>query len=340
MPIQPPADSLGRVLNALRISVTDRCNLRCQYCMPQSLYGDDYPFMPRSQILSFEEIRAIASAFVSLGVQSLRITGGEPLLRKNLHVLIGQLRALGDSLDLALTTNATSLDRFARPFLDAGLDRVNVSLDALDSQIASEIGGRKVDPESIWRNVMHARDIGLRVKVNTVLKRGVNDDQAVLLAERCRSEGVALRFIEYMDVGQSNNWEQEHVVQGREVFARLHEKWPLVPVSDQSLRETARRFKYADGAAEVGFINSVSEPFCRGCGRARISADGTLYTCLFASSGVSLKNWIREEGLSHDELCLRLASHWGRRDDRYSELRGEENSGPSAGRQEMWTIGG
>ncbi|MEX0331840.1 MAG: GTP 3',8-cyclase MoaA [Puniceicoccaceae bacterium] len=338
MASHPPVDTLGRALQSLRISVTDRCNLRCQYCMPAEIYGKDFAFLPKREILTFEELQMVAAAFVKLGVHQIRVTGGEPLLRKDIAVLINQLRDLGPEIDLSLTTNGTRLGQLATALKNAGLNRVNVSLDSLDPQTASTLAGRPVEPERIWKNILHARQSGLSAKVNCVIKRGLNEDAVFPLAERCRQEGITLRFIEFMDVGTTNEWHQKQVVTGREVLEKLSQRWPLRPVSNQSFTETARRYRYEDGAGEVGFINSISEPFCRGCNRARLSADGTLYTCLFASRGWPVKRWIRQDGLSAVGLQDRIADCWGRRDDRYSELRGA--GAETSGRPEMWTLGG
>jgi cyclic pyranopterin phosphate synthase len=305
-----PTDLLKRPLGTLRISVTDRCNLRCQYCLPAELFGPDFAFLPRQEILSYEEISRLASVFIGLGVRRIRITGGEPLLRKDLPVLISQLRQLNPELDLSLTTNGGRLGDLAASLKEAGLDRINVSMDAVDPDIASRLASCQVDPERTWRNVLFARDLGLSPKVNTVLKRSVNRDQVLPMAGRCREAGIPLRFIEYMDVGRSNDWNTEEVVTGPEVLEELAAVWPVEPVSGQSLRETARLFRYRDGLSEVGFINSVSEPFCRGCDRARISADGMLYTCLFAEKGVSLKEMLREQQLDEPALRERIARLW------------------------------
>ena len=333
-----PVDRLGRPLQALRISVTDRCNLRCQYCMPGEIFGRDFAFLPREEILSFEELARVASAFAGLGVRQIRVTGGEPLLRKDIDVFIRLLRSIGGGMDLALTTNGTALGRLAVPLKQAGLDRVNVSIDALDAAVASTMAGRPVEPERVWDNLLLARETGLEVKVNCVIKRSLNMDEIMPLARRCRDSGITLRFIEFMDVGNTNDWRQEEVVTGREIMEKLSARWGLVAAEGQSPNETARRFRYTDGAGEVGFINSISEPFCRGCNRARLSADGTLYTCLFAGAGHSVKRWLRKEQLDQAALGERIAACWGKREDRYSELRGQLTEGST--RPEMWTLGG
>ncbi len=340
MAVVSPTDQLGRPLGSLRVSVTDRCNLRCSYCLPAELFDAAFRFLPRDEILSYEEITDIAAAFVDLGVRSIRITGGEPLLRKDLPVLVANLRGLEPSLDLALTTNGLALGSLATALHAAGLDRVNVSLDALDPDMASAVAGRPVDPQVIWDNILAARACGLRVKVNTVLQQGVNDTAALPIAARCRAEGITLRFIEYMDVGQSNEWQQQGVVAGARVRDQIDARWPLEPVPDPAAADTARRYRYRDGAGEIGLINAITEPFCGGCDRARLSAAGTLYTCLFASEGVSVKDWLRVEHIDRVELRQRLGRLWGERVDRYSELRTAETSGQRSGRPEMWTVGG
>lgn len=334
-----PSDRLGRPLGSLRISVTDRCNLRCQYCLPAELFGPDFRFLPRQEILSFEEITRLAGAFLDLGVRRIRITGGEPLLRRDLPVLVRQLRDRDPCLDLAMTTNGGRLGTCAEALAAAGLNRVNVSLDALDPEVAARMAGRPVDPEAVWSNLLKAAQCGLLVKVNTVLKRGVNEDQVLPLATRCRRAGFTLRFIEYMDVGQSNGWNREAVVTGAEILQLLRRHWDLEPAADRTAEETARRFRYTGSGSEVGFINSISEPFCRGCDRARISAEGLLYTCLFAQDGISVKDWIRTEKLDDATLTSRLTALWGRRTDQYSQERKLEGKA-ALPRPEMWTIGG
>ncbi|MGA1238553.1 MAG: GTP 3',8-cyclase MoaA, partial [Limisphaerales bacterium] len=321
MSVLRPIDLLGRRLSTLRISVTDRCNLRCQYCMPAELLGREVAFLPRDQILSFEELTRVSAAFVLLGVGKLRVTGGEPLLRRDLPLLVSLLRGLGEHLDLAITTNGTGLDRLAPSLREAGLNRVTVSLDALDATVGSRMAGRPVDPGRTWAALLKARDLGLAIKVNSVIRRDINDDQVLLLASRCREEGIPLRFIEYMDVGNSNGWLREQVVTGDAIRMRISACWRLEPVTEPLASSTARRFRYVDGAGEVGFINSITEPFCRGCDRARVSAEGTLYTCLFAGQGVSLKKWLRTEKVGVAELADRLADVWVHRRDRYSEER-------------------
>jgi len=308
--------------------------------MPAELFGPDFRFLPRSEVLSFEEIRDLARIFAALGVRRFRITGGEPLLRRELDVLVSQLRGIDKCIDLSITTNGTRLEGMAQVLKNAGLDRVNVSMDAVERESAINLAGREVDPEATWRAVLAARDAGLATKVNMVVKRGLNEDQVVPLALRCRQEGIPLRFIEYMDVGTTNAWSRNDVVTGASVRELLASRWPLRPAREHVPGETARRYLYDDGAGEVGFINSVSQPFCSGCNRARISAEGMLYTCLFSANGVSLKKWIREEKLDAQEIADRLRRVWELRDDRYSERRSMESGQKAAHRPEMWTVGG
>ena len=338
-PVQA-SDRLGRPLRSLRISVTDRCNLRCRYCLPAEVFGPDFAFLPRSEVLSFEEIVRVAEAAVHLGVKAIKITGGEPLLRRDLPVLIRKLRGIDKEIDLSLTTNGLRLATCLPDLKAAGLDRINISLDALDPEAAIRMAGRELDPEQVWAAVLATLEAGIPVKVNTVIQRGINESEILPLAGRCREAGIALRFIEYMDVGTRNGWKRESVFTGSEVLEQLRQHWSLSPVGNPVVGETARRFRYDDGAGEVGFINSISEPFCRTCGRARIAADGTLYTCLFAESGVNLKPWLRHEELATPQLAERLLQHWRGRRDRYSEERAQYSVQEGSGRPEMWAIGG
>jgi cyclic pyranopterin phosphate synthase len=332
-------DTIGRGLEVLRVSVTDRCNLRCQYCMPAEVYGPDFKFLPRQEVLRFEEIERLLKAFVRLGVRAIKLTGGEPLLRRDLPVLIAKIRRLDEDLDISLTTNGLRLEAQAEALVEGGLDRVNVSMDGLDASLATRIAGREINPEATWRAVLKAKAVGLKPKINAVIQRGLNESEILPLAKRCREAGISLRFIEFMDVGTSNDWNHEAVVTGKEIHDLLHKQWPLQPAGHQP-GETARRFAYADGSAEVGFINSITEPFCKGCNRARLSADGSLYTCLFAESGQSLKPWLRDENLDTEAIAGRLASHWGKRSDRYSEIRHDQVDQSDTKRPEMWALGG
>jgi len=332
-------DQLKRPLKDLRVSITDRCNLRCQYCMPGELLGPDFSFSPREELLTYEEIDTIVVAFVELGVQKVRITGGEPLLRRNVSDLVGLLRKTGPELDLAMTTNGLRLNDHLLPLRQAGLDRLNVSLDALDPVIGQEMAGRPVDTERIWASVVRAKNMGFGTKLNTVIKKGVNECQVLPLAERCRRAGIELRFIEYMDVGASNGWHPEEVVLAGEIQEIINRRFPLISLPEDTPEGTARRYRYEDGQGSVGFINSISQPFCQGCNRARISATGELHTCLFANAGHPLKRWLREENLDKRELRARIKKVWSGRTDRYSEIRNPLATTPSS-RTEMWQIGG
>jgi cyclic pyranopterin phosphate synthase len=342
----PPttADRLARPLRDLRISVTDRCNFRCPYCMPAEIFGERYRFLPRPEILSFEEIERLARLFVGLGVRKLRLTGGEPLLRSELPVLVARLAAIPGVQDLALTTNGALLAGLAEPLARAGLRRVTVSLDSHDDAVFRRMsGGRGPGPERVLAGIEAAERAGLvPVKVNCVVQRGVNDAGIVELARRFQGTGRILRFIEYMDVGTRNRWNLEQVVPAREIVERIDAELPLEPQEPAYRGEVARRWRYRDGSGEIGVIASVSQPFCGDCTRARLSAEGRLVTCLFASVGVDLKTPLRA-GASDAELQGLIAGIWQRRTDRYSELRSEAtahgDSEPAA-KIEMFQLGG
>ena len=341
-----PLDTLGRPLHDLRISVTDRCNFRCTYCMPKEVFGRDYAFLPRDQVLSFEEIHRAARAFVELGVQKLRITGGEPLVRRDLPALIGLLAALrtpdGRELDLTLTTNGAALRALAIPLRDAGLRRVTVSLDSLDDAVFGAMNGIDFPVARVLDGVEAALAAGLTpLKVNMVVRRGVNEDSVVPMARWARDLGVTLRFIEYMDVGHSNGWRLDEVVPAADLIATLTAAWPAEPADPAYRGEVAGRWRYLDGAGEFGIISSVTMPFCRDCTRARLSADGKLYTCLFATEGRDVRAVLRD-GSSDEDLVAFLADTWRTRDDRYSELRTLSTRGdrPDLPRVEMFAMGG
>lgn len=341
-----PLDALGRPLHDLRISVTDRCNFRCTYCMPKEVFGRDYAFLPRDQVLSFEEIHRAARAFVELGVQKLRITGGEPLVRRDLPALIGLLAALrtpdGRELDLTLTTNGAALRALAIPLRDAGLRRVTVSLDSLDDAVFGAMNGIDFPVARVLDGVEAALAAGLTpLKVNMVVRRGVNEDSVVPMARWARDLGVTLRFIEYMDVGHSNGWRLDEVVPAADLIATLTAAWPAEPADPAYRGEVAGRWRYLDGAGEFGIISSVTMPFCRDCTRARLSADGTLYTCLFATAGRDVRAVLRD-GSSDEDLVAFLADTWRARDDRYSELRtlSTRADRPDLPRVEMFAMGG
>jgi GTP 3',8-cyclase len=329
-------DRLGRPVRDLRISVTDRCNFRCLYCMPREVYGRDYAFLPRAQILSFEEIARVAGAFHGLGVRKLRLTGGEPLLRRDLERLVAMLAALPDA-EVTLTTNGALLARKARLLADAGLARVTVSLDSVDEDVFRTMHDVEVPLAQVLEGIDAAAGAGLPVKVNTVVKRGLNDDGIVDLAARFRGTGHVLRFIEFMDVGSTNGWRLDDVVPAAEIVARIGDVFPLEPLEPNYRGETARRWRYADGNGEIGVIASVTEPFCGDCTRARLSADGKLYTCLFATTGRDLRPLLRGDA-TDDELLGHLSHAWRRRDDRYSELRTAETA--ALPKVEMSYIGG
>ena len=339
-----PLDRLGRPLHDLRISVTDRCNFRCTYCMPKEIFGRDYAFLPRDQVLSFEEIERAARAFVALGVGKLRITGGEPLVRRDLPDLIAMLAALrtpdGAELDLTLTTNGAALRALARPLADAGLRRVTVSLDSLDDAVFGEMNGIDFPVARVLDGIDAALEAGLMpVKINMVVRRGVNETSVVPMAAWARETGVTLRFIEYMDVGHSNGWRLDEVVSAADVVAAVTAMWPAEPVDAGYLGEVADRWRYADGGGEFGIISSVTVPFCRDCTRARLSADGKLYTCLFAVDGRDVRAVLRD-GSSDEDLLAFLADTWRARDDRYSELRARSTTSPDLPKVEMFAMGG
>ena len=333
----PLADRLGRALHDLRISVTDRCNFRCVYCMPKEVFGRDYEFLPRAELLSFEEIERLARVFVGHGVRKVRITGGEPLLRRKLEVLVAKLASI-DSLDLTLTTNGALLAPKARALAEAGLTRVTVSLDSLDDAVFRAMNDVDFPVDRVLAGIEAAAAAGLApVKVNVVVKRGLNDDGIVEIARFFRGTGHVVRFIEYMDVGHTNGWRLDDVVPAAEIVDRIDAAFPLEPLEPAYRGEVARRYRYRDGGGEIGVIASVTQPFCGDCTRARLSADGKLYTCLFATRGHDLRALVRG-GASDEELSRTLAGVWGARTDRYSELRSAATAGLD--KVEMSYIGG
>ncbi|MGH3007068.1 MAG: GTP 3',8-cyclase MoaA [Gaiellaceae bacterium] len=335
--MKPLLDTLRRPLRDLRISVTDRCNFRCVYCMPRDVFGRDYAFLPRGELLTFEEIERLARIFAARGVEKIRLTGGEPLLRRELETLVAMLARI-PGLDLTLTTNGVLLPAKARALANAGLGRVTVSLDSLDDDVFKTMNDADVPVARVLAGIEAAHAAGLApVKVNTVVKRGLNEESVLPLAAHFRGTGVVLRFIEFMDVGATNGWRLDDVVPAAEIVAALDAEWPLEPVDPGYRGEVARRYRYRDGAGEIGLIASVTQPFCRDCTRARISADGTLYTCLFASGGHDLRAPLRD-GATDEELAATIDGIWGRRADRYSEIRSAET--PARPRVEMSYIGG
>jgi cyclic pyranopterin phosphate synthase len=314
-------DSLGRPLHDLRISVTDRCNFRCPYCMPAEIYGESYRFMPRPELLTFEEIERLARIFVELGVEKIRITGGEPLLRHGLPDLVAALAAIPGLADLTLTTNGYLLAQQAEPLARAGLRRITVSLDSHDEAVFRRMSGRDFGPARVLEGIAAASAAGLSpIKINCVVQRGVNDHQITDLARRFRGTGHIVRFIEFMDVGTKNHWELSQVVTASEIIERIGAEFPVEPEGPNYPGEVAERWRYVDGAGEIGVIASVSQPFCRGCTRARLTIDGQLVTCLFAAGGADLRAPLRE-GASDEALRERIEQVWSRRADRYSEQR-------------------
>jgi len=313
-----PLDTLGRPLRDLRISVTDRCNFRCTYCMPKEVFGRDYRFLDRRELLTFEEIARDARVFVGLGTRKIRITGGEPLVRRELERLVEQLAML--DVDLTLTTNGSLLAGKAQTLADAGLRRVTVSLDALDDATFRALNDVEFPVDRVLEGIDAAVGAGLPVKVNAVVKRGVNEDQIVPMAGFFKGRGQTLRFIEYMDVGHTNGWRLDDVVPAREIVAALDEAFGIEPVEPSYRGEVAQRWRYRDGSGEVGVIASVTQPFCGDCTRARLSAEGRLFTCLFAVRGTDLRALVRD-GASDEELAGAVTSIWTARTDRYSELR-------------------
>jgi cyclic pyranopterin phosphate synthase len=330
-------DTLGRPVRDLRISVTDRCNFRCVYCMPKEVYGRDYRFLERRELLTFEEITRLTRSFAGVGVEKVRLTGGEPLIRRELERLVAMLAEL-PGLDLTLTTNGSLLPQKAQALADAGLRRLTVSLDSLDDEVFRSMNDVDVPVERVLDGIEAAAVAGLTpIKVNMVVKRGVNEESVLPMARYFRGSGHILRFIEYMDVGHTNGWRLDEVVPAAEIVAAIHTEFPLEELEPNYAGEVAQRYRYVDGAGEVGVIASVTRPFCRACTRARLSAEGRLYTCLFATNGHDLRGVLRR-GASEGELAETIARVWRARGDRYSELRSQETA--SLPKVEMSYIGG
>src|SRR5712671_4861665 len=338
---QNPLDRLGRPLHDLRISVMDRCNFRCPYCMPKEQFHEHYRFLKSQERLSFEEIVRLARLFAGLGVRKLRLTGGEPLLRANLADLVGDLTMIPGIEDIALTTNGVLLGQHAVDLHANGLRRVTVSLDTLDPEVFTRMSGGFAALDQVLHGIDAAIAAGLTpVKINTVIERGVNDHTALDLVERFRGKPVIVRFIEFMDVGNRNAWRPEMVVPSRELAARILTRWPMHPVAENYRGEVAQRWRFDDGAGEVGFISSVSQPFCGACSRARLSSEGKFYTCLFAAQGLDLRAAMRA-GASDPDLENLIRGRWLGRTDRYSELRDElRHTEPQPKKIEMYYIGG
>ena len=334
-------DKFGRPMRDLRISVTDRCNFRCPYCMPAEIYGEAYEFLPRADILTFEELTRLVGIFAELGIVKLRITGGEPLLRTELPKLLSMLTATDGIEDLTLTTNGYLLGQFAQPLKDAGLDRITVSLDSLDDDVFKAMNGRGFTTQRVLEAIDIAADVGLSpVKINCVVQKGVNDHTIVDLARHFKGTGHIVRYIEYMDVGNRNGWRSEHVVPADEIIAKIDAEMPLEPVASNYHGEVARRYRYKDGSGEIGVIASVTKPFCGDCTRVRLSTNGKIFTCLFAGEGVSLMDPMRA-GAADDELRDLITGIWTVRSDRYSEERAASPNDQSSPRKiEMYQIGG
>ena len=332
-----PLDTFKRPLRDLRVSVTDRCNFRCVYCMPKEVFGKDFQFLPRGEILSFEEIERLVRVFVGLGVQKVRLTGGEPLVRRHIERLVEMLAKVSD-LDLTLTTNGSLLAGRARALRDAGLKRVTVSLDSLDDEVFKSMNDVDFPVARVLEGMDAAEAAGLApIKVNMVVKRGLNENSILPMARHFRGTGRILRFIEYMDVGSSNGWRLDDVVSAREIVATIDRELPLEPVEKNYPGEVAERWRYRDGSGEIGVIASVTQAFCADCTRARLSADGSLYTCLFATQGHDLRALVRSDA-TDSQIADSIAAIWTARDDRYSELRSEETAGLK--KIEMSFIGG
>ena len=328
-------DTRARPMRDLRISVTDRCNFRCVYCMPREVFDAHHEFLPHSAILTFEEIARLARIFVGLGVEKIRLTGGEPLVRRELHRLVAMLSELG--VEITLTTNGSLLKKQVKELKAARLDRVTVSLDSLDDSTFKAMNDADYPVAKVIEAIEAAAAEGLPVKINTVVKRGINDQDIVRMAERWRGSGHIVRFIEYMDVGSSNGWVMDDVVPSAEVVRRISARWPLEPIGANYPGEVAERWRYVDGAGEIGVISSVTQAFCSSCNRMRLSTEGSLFTCLFAQSGHDLKSLVRS-GASDEQIRNEIAAVWQRRDDRYSEIRTEATS--KERKVEMSYIGG
>ncbi len=330
-------DVFRRPLHDLRVSVTDRCNFRCVYCMPKEIFGKDYPYLPHSQVLTFEEIARLVRVFVDLGVRKVRLTGGEPLVRRDVERLVGMLSPIGN-LDLTLTTNGSLLVAKAQALADAGLTRITVSLDSLDDATFRKMNDVDFPVDKVLDGIAAAERAGLTpIKINMVVRRGLNEDSVLPMARHFRRTGHVLRFIEYMDVGTSNGWRLDDVVPAREIISVIEREFPLEPVGPAYRGEVAGRYRYRDGAGEIGVISSVTQPFCADCTRARLSADGSLYTCLFATNGHDLRTMLRG-GASDDEIRASIEAVWSAREDRYSELRSADTKGLK--KIEMSFIGG
>jgi cyclic pyranopterin phosphate synthase len=331
-------DKLNRPLRDLRISVIDRCNFRCQYCMPADQFGPDFEFLPKSALLSYEEIERLAKIFVSLGVEKIRLTGGEPLLRRDLPILVEKLSRIEGLSDIGLTTNGVLLPKLAKRLKDAGLIRVNISLDSLNDELFGKINGRGIGVKPVLDGIEAAKQAGLGVKINMVVKKGLNDSEIIPMAEYCKNHGLELRYIEFMDVGSTNGWKMDDVVTKKEIYEMLKQHFELEPVDPHYFGEVAKLYRYKDTDINVGFITSVSESFCSSCTRSRLSANGQIFTCLFNGNGHDIRNFMRN-GATDEELVNRITEVWNGRVDRYSDERTAETN-KNRKKIEMSYIGG
>ncbi|MCC4722642.1 GTP 3',8-cyclase MoaA [Salinicoccus sp. RF5] len=320
--VESITDKFGRPIRDLRISVTDRCNFRCSYCMPKEIFGDDFEFMKKDELLSFEELERIAKIYASLGVKKLRITGGEPLLRKDLHELIARLNQIEGIEDIGMTTNGLLLKKHGKKLYDAGLRRLNISLDAMDDELFGQINDRGIGTSRIIEQIEYAISLGFEIKINMVVQKGLNEQEILPMARFFKTMPVTLRFIEFMDVGNDNGWNFDKVITKKEILAMLEDEFDIEPLNPAYYGEVAKVYRHKDAESYLGFITSVSESFCSTCTRARLSSDGKFYGCLFAVEGFDIKQIMRK-GISDDELVEVLTGVWNKRDDRYSDLRTE-----------------
>ncbi|MED0703633.1 MAG: GTP 3',8-cyclase MoaA [Bacillaceae bacterium] len=332
-------DQRHRPLRDLRISVTDRCNFRCTYCMPKEIFGDDYQFLPKDHLLTFEEIARLTKIFVELGVKKIKLTGGEPLLRKDVYKLIAMLSKIEGIHDIGLTTNGVYLKKYGSKLYEAGLRRLNISLDAIDDDTFRRLNGRDVSAKTVLANIDYAVSIGFSVKVNMVVQKGVNDHQILPMTEYFKNKGIPLRFIEFMDVGNTNGWNMKDVLIKKDIVKMISSVYSIEPIDENYFGEVAKRYRHQDTGSEIGFITSVSEPFCSSCTRARISSDGKLYTCLYAHEGFDLRDFIRS-GKSPEEIKMAIERVWQNRKDQYSVERTENKGMLNKNKIEMSYIGG
>ncbi|MCH2472754.1 MAG: GTP 3',8-cyclase MoaA [Gammaproteobacteria bacterium] len=338
--LPPIRDQLGRAIKDLRISVMDRCNFRCVYCMPEDKFHPGFKFLPSKERLSFDEMFRLVKIFTKLGVSKIRITGGEPLLRVNLTDFIGDLSTLDRVDDIALTTNGVLLKKYAHELKASGLNRITISLDSIDPDEFRLMTGNRGDIKRVLDGISEAQVAGFeKIKINAVIKRGVNNKNILNMVDYFKDQPVILRFIEYMDVGNINQWQQKETVPSSEIIELISNKWPISPIKENYEGEVASRYIFDDLGTEIGFISSVTNPFCGGCTRARLSSDGKLYNCLFASTGADIKSWIRS-GMDDYEIEDRLVSIWRKRDNRYSELRYLKQNDADEEKVEMYYIGG